>query len=100
MPTPRIRTIALVAHDNCKETLVGWVREHARLLMPHRLVCTGTTGRLVRDALLELTPKDAAEPEIRLLKSGPLGGDQQMGALIADGKVDMLIFFWEYAKVK
>ena len=70
--------IALVAHDNCKKDLVRWVRDHVWELKGHRLICTGTTGRLVREALLEL-----------------LGGDLQMGARIAEGQTDVLIFFWD-----
>lgn len=85
--------IGIVAHDNCKANMVTWVQRHAEALIPHSLLCTGTTGRLVRDALNKIA---AERPlDITLLKSGPLGGDLQLGALIAEGKVDLLIFFWD-----
>lgn len=77
--------IALVAHDAQKDALVAWVGRHIAVLADATLFATGTTGRRVLDAYpdLELTP----------LKSGPLGGDQQIGAMIAEGKLGMLIFF-------
>lgn len=85
--------IGIVAHDNCKNNMVIWVQRHAPALLPHSLLCTGTTGRLVHNAL---TPLAESKPvDITLLKSGPLGGDLQLGALIAEGKVDLLIFFWD-----
>ena len=91
------KTIALVAHDNCKKDLIEWVRFNQTKLIDHNLVCTGTTGRLVVEALN--TSQDKDEPivpvKIKRLKSGPLGGDQQLGALIAEGKIDILIFFWD-----
>lgn len=92
------KVIALVAHDHRKKDLIEWVSWNHAILAEHRLVCTGTTGRLVEEALA----RKAAEaegtfpvPPIRKLKSGPLGGDQQLGALIAEGKIDMVIFFWD-----
>ena len=88
----RIRTIALVAHDNCKRDLIEWVRFNRGTLEKYRLVCTGTTGRLVQEALEEDGHK---ELDITRLKSGPLGGDQQLGALIAEEAVDMIVFFWD-----
>lgn len=94
-PISRVRNVALVAHDNCKPNLVNWVKTHAARLIPHHLVCTGTTGRLVEKALSEAMPECAGTLSITLLKSGPLGGDQQLGARIADGQVDMLVFFWD-----
>jgi methylglyoxal synthase len=90
------KVIALVAHDNMKQDLVEWVEYNYHTLLRHRLVCTGTTGRLVEDAIrkkaVDEIPPDF---EITLLKSGPLGGDQQLGALIAEGKIDCVIFFWD-----
>lgn len=80
--------LALVAHDHCKTDLITWVKTHRAQLLPHRLVCTGTTGRLVQEAL-------GPAAEVELLKSGPLGGDQQLGARIAEGQIDLLIFFWD-----
>lgn len=89
------RRIALVAHDNCKAELVRWVRTHARELVVHHLTCTGTTGRLVREALAEELGMEPARIEVELLKSGPLGGDLQLGARIAEDRIDLLIFFWD-----
>ncbi|WLT31898.1 methylglyoxal synthase [Geothrix sp. PMB-07] len=92
------KVIALVAHDNRKRDLIEWVSWNHALLAQHSLVCTGTTGRLVEEALVRkareaksLTPTSP----IRKLKSGPLGGDQQLGALIAEGHIDIVIFFWD-----
>ncbi|MBF9041870.1 methylglyoxal synthase [Rhodobacterales bacterium HKCCE4037] len=77
-------TIALVAHDQKKDALVAWARTHEAELAPHRLFATGTTGgRLQQETGLDITP----------LKSGPLGGDAQLGAMIAEEKLDALIFF-------
>lgn len=88
--------IGLVAHDSCKANMVNWVRRHASHLLPHRLFCTGTTGRLVKEALTSDTPTSQKKPlDITLLRSGPLGGDLQLGALIAEGGIDLLIFFWD-----
>ena len=86
-----IKKIALVAHDARKQELVSWVRFNAGSLKDCRLFCTGTTGRLVEEALAEVLGDDM--PVIDKLLSGPLGGDAQIGALIAEGKVDMLVFF-------
>ncbi len=88
------KTIALVAHDNRKPDLLEWVRRNVAPLAQHRLVCTGTTGRKVQDALRE-SLDEASMPEITLLKSGPLGGDQQLGALISESKIDVLVFLWD-----
>ena len=92
------KTIALVAHDNRKKDLIEWVSWNHEILAEHKLVCTGTTGRLVEEALA----KKAAEveevlpiPPILKLKSGPLGGDQQLGAMISEGLIDLVIFFWD-----
>lgn len=92
------KNIALVAHDNRKKDLIEWVEWNYETLRPHRLICTGTTGRLVQEALerkIRKEPEDADTVEVKLLKSGPLGGDQQLGALIAEGEVDMVIFLWD-----
>lgn len=80
-----LKRIALVAHDDRKDDLVDWVQANRAALKPHRFWSTGTTGGRVRDACPEL--------DVTLLKSGPLGGDQQLGARIAEGGIDMLIFF-------
>jgi len=87
-----IRNIALVAHDARKSELVDWVRFNAGSLESCTLYCTGTTGRLIREALKE-TLGEGNMPEVNCLLSGPLGGDAQIGAMIAEGKVDMLVFF-------
>ncbi|WP_423127645.1 methylglyoxal synthase [Gaoshiqia sp. Z1-71] len=90
------KTIALVAHDNRKKDLIEWVSYNWNEFLPHSLVCTGTTGKLIQDTLMQkCRENDVIPPEVLRLKSGPLGGDQQLGALICEGKVDMLIFFWD-----
>jgi methylglyoxal synthase len=92
------KSIALVAHDNRKRDLIEWVEWNHKTLVGYRLVCTGTTGRLVERALVSKLEKEglsSAELDIVKLKSGPLGGDQQLGAMIADGEIDLVIFFWD-----
>jgi methylglyoxal synthase len=90
------KNVALVAHDNRKKDLVEWVEFNYKTLLGHQLICTGTTGRLVEETLLRmLEPAEELELEIIKLRSGPLGGDQQLGSMIAEGKIDMLIFFWD-----
>lgn len=91
----RKKTIALVAHDNTKPDLVEWVDWNKECLVSHDIVCTGTTGRMVGEVLMNYPSKRGGRFNITLLKSGPLGGDQQLGAMIAEGKIDMLIFFWD-----
>lgn len=82
---PRKR-IALIAHDNKKEDMIQWAKYNLGTLQQHILFATGTTGRLLEKELgLEIT----------ILESGPLGGDVQIGARIADGEIDCLIFFWD-----
>lgn len=91
-----IKNIALVAHDNRKKDLVEWVDWNAEELIKHKLICTGTTGKLVEDTLKKKFMKtEDIVSEVRKLKSGPMGGDQQLGSLIADGMIDVLIFFWD-----
>jgi methylglyoxal synthase len=78
----RRKRIALVAHDNRKRDLVEWVDWNSKLLLKHQLICTGTTGRLVEEALLRKSEGgQPAQLEISKLKSGPFGGDQQLGAM-------------------
>jgi len=90
------KRIVLVAHDNLKRDLVEWVNWNWKLLLNHQLICTGTTGGLVEEALAERTDQDhLLRNNIIRLKSGPFGGDQQLGAMIADGNIDVLIFFWD-----
>lgn len=88
------KRIALVAHDSCKREMVDWVEANKNILALHEIIATGTTGRLVEEAL----NNEVSEREkvcVRKLKSGPLGGDQQLGAFIADGTIDMVVFFWD-----
>lgn len=80
------KRIALVAHDGQKQSLVDWVRYNKAILVEHDILATGTTGGLVEQVL---------GLPVKKLLSGPLGGDQQIGALIVEGKVDFLIFFWD-----
>ncbi len=80
------KRIALVAHDNKKDDLLEWADFNKGSLTRHRLFATGTTGRLLEEAL---------DIPVTRFNSGPLGGDQQIGAQIAEGKIDMLIFFWD-----
>jgi len=82
---PRKR-IALVAHDNKKRDLLEWARFNRDLLARHELFATGTTGKMLEEAL---------ETPVVKLQSGPLGGDQQIGAKIAEGAIDFVIFFWD-----
>lgn len=89
------KTLALVAHDHCKKDLIEWVEFNKERLANHTLICTGTTGRMVEEAINKALSVSHPHIVINLLKSGPLGGDQQLGALIADGKIDMLFFFWD-----
>lgn len=80
-----VRQLALVAHDSKKKALADWVEAHESLLDRHNLFCTGTTGKTLAERCPEL--------KITRMKSGPLGGDQQIGSLIADGRIEALIFF-------
>ncbi|HEX2534558.1 MAG TPA: methylglyoxal synthase [Chitinophagaceae bacterium] len=83
---PPVKKIALVAHDKKKKELAEWAIHNRETLAGHQLFATGTTGKLLEERL--------NLPVTRLF-SGPLGGDQQIGAMIAEGKVDIIIFFWD-----
>lgn len=92
------KSVALVAHDNRKADLVEWVEWNYLSLIKHRIVCTGTTGKLVDNAIANKLRQDgdsASTYSIARLKSGPLGGDQQLGAMITEGEIDFVIFFWD-----
>ncbi len=86
----RHKNIGLVAHDARKKDILDWVRYNAAKLCRHNLICTGTTGGMVAAMYEEEFPE--LNPRITVLKSGPLGGDQQLGAKIAEGGLDILIF--------
>jgi methylglyoxal synthase len=80
------KKIALIAHDNKKQALLEWAKFNKGSLSKHELFATGTTGKIIASELgLDVT----------LFRSGPLGGDQQVGARIAEGKIDFVIFFWD-----
>ncbi|MDF7681247.1 methylglyoxal synthase [Enterobacteriaceae bacterium ESL0689] len=83
---PARKHIALVAHDHCKEMLMQWVERHQQQLARYHLYATGTTGNLI---------SRATGLEVNTMLSGPMGGDQQVGALISEGQIDVLIFFWD-----
>jgi methylglyoxal synthase len=83
---PTGRRIALIAHDNKKQDMLEWAEYNLDLLTAHELYATATTGRLLSEQLgLDIT----------CFRSGPFGGDQQIGARIAEGEIDLLVFFWD-----
>ncbi len=86
IPMEHDKKIALVAHDNKKRDLIEWAKFNRDLLAHHQIFATGTTGKVLEKEL---------GIKITKLKSGPLGGDQQIGAKIVDNKIDFLIFFWD-----
>ena len=93
----KIKNLALVAHDNRKADLIQWVELNFDSIMQHKLICTGTTGAMIEESLKKLSKEKLSilSTSITILKSGPLGGDQQLGALIVEGKVDAVIFLWD-----
>ncbi|UAY51926.1 methylglyoxal synthase [Ferruginibacter albus] len=80
------KRIALVAHDHMKKDIIDWAIHNKVTLAKHELFSTGTTGKMIEEAL---------DRPVKKLLSGPLGGDQQIGAMIAEGELDILIFFWD-----
>lgn len=85
-PMRRRKRVVMIAHDNCKDDLLDWARFNVGTLSRHDLSATGTTGTLLSDRL---------GLDVARYLSGPLGGDQQIGAAIAEGRVDLVIFFWD-----
>lgn len=81
-----MKTLALIAHDSKKSDIVRWVKENKERLKNYKLCGTGTTARLV---------EKETKLNVKAYLSGPLGGDQQIGALIAEGKIDLVVFFWD-----
>ncbi len=92
------KRIALVAHDNRKKDLMEWVEFNFQTLLSHQLIATGTTGRVLEEVLNKNIGREdisKSPAHVYRLKSGPLGGDQQLGAMIAEDRIDILIFFWD-----
>ena len=81
-----IKKIALIAHDNRKEALINWADENKEELKKHKLCGTGTTAKLI---------SEKTGLEVEGFKSGPMGGDQQIGAAIVNGDIDIMVFFWD-----
>lgn len=80
------KTIALIAHDNRKQALVEWAKQNTDILSKHILCGTGTTAKLI---------SEKTGLAVKGFKSGPMGGDEQIGASIVDDKIDMMVFFWD-----
>ncbi|MCK9618604.1 MAG: methylglyoxal synthase [Lentimicrobiaceae bacterium] len=91
----KIKRIGIVAHDNQKKDMVEWVKFNSETLVNHKIYCTGTTGRLVETVLQKKAKEKNDDYRVTRLKSGPLGGDLQLGALIAEEKIDVIFFFWD-----
>ncbi len=86
IPMAKKKRIVLIAHDNLKKELLEWARWNKELLAQHELYGTGTTGGIIANEL---------GLDVHRFKSGPLGGDQQVGSKISDGEIDLMIFFWD-----
>ena len=89
----QVKRIGLVAHDGQKKNLTEWVEWNRKILTKYDLVCTGTTGKIIKDALSKCVEKEYFDKHFTMLKSGPLGGDQQLGSMIVNGDIQLLIFF-------
>lgn len=83
---PEKKRIALIAHDNKKDEMINWVRHNKEMLIAQKLYATGTTGAIIEKEL---------NIKINRMQSGPLGGDLQIGSMIAQGEIDFLVFFWD-----
>jgi len=86
IPGPEKKKIALVAHDSCKKDMLEWVKFNVGTLQKHELFATGTTGKIVAEE---------TGLAVTCFRSGPFGGDMQLGAAISEGQLDVLIFFWD-----
>lgn len=86
MKKSKVKTIALIAHDNKKAAIVNWALKNKATLEKYNLCGTGTTAKLIAEA---------TDLPVKRYLSGPLGGDQQIGAKVAEGKIDIVIFFWD-----
>lgn len=91
MITIKNKTIALIAHDERKSDMIEWVKHNRSTLLQNKLVCTGTTGKLIDDAL-NMTPASAPKSSITKMKSGPMGGDAQIAAMVVEGRIDLCVF--------
>lgn len=81
-------TIALVAHDHRKADMIDWVKRHAEYLSNHHLVCTGTTGGLIKQAFDEL----GITADVNCMQSGPMGGDAEIAAMVVRNEIDLAVF--------
>ncbi len=86
MKQKKVKTIALIAHDHKKAEMVNWALKNKEMLAKYALCGTGTTAKLIAEA---------TDLKVKRYLSGPMGGDQQIGAKVAEGKIDLVIFFWD-----
>lgn len=88
----KLKTIALIAHDRRKQDMVDWVKYNAEVLVHNNLVCTGTTGTLIEDTLIDYFANDPRIINIIKMNSGPMGGDAEIAAMVVKGEIDFCIF--------